>query len=74
VGFLAKEQDRSVLDYMPNLTGTLMGIGVASADVFVRLTIDEASLQLNRPGGSPTCRCTTYCSKEGGGNIYCLLC
>ncbi len=70
---MAKEQDRSVLDYMPNLTGTLMGIGVASADVFVRLTIDEASLQLNRPGGSTTCRSTTYCSKVGGRGQHLLL-
>jgi hypothetical protein len=32
VGFLAKTQDRSGLDCKPNLTGTLMGIDIASTD------------------------------------------
>jgi len=32
VGYLARNQDWSDLDYKPNLTGTLMGIDAASAD------------------------------------------
>jgi hypothetical protein len=64
VGCLAKTQDRSVLDFKPNLTGTLMGIDVASTDVSMRLSVNEASWQLNRLGGSNTCRCTMDCSKS----------
>jgi hypothetical protein len=64
VGFLSKTQDRSVLDYKPNLTGNLMGMDVASTDVSVRLSVYEASRQLNRLGGSNTCRCTTDWSKS----------
>jgi hypothetical protein len=64
VGFLSKNQDRSVLDYKPNLTGTFMGIDAASADVSMRLSVNEASWRLNRLGGSNTCRCTMDCSKS----------
>jgi hypothetical protein len=64
VGFMAKTQNRSVLDYKPYLTGTLMGIDVASPDASMRLSVNKASQRLNRLDSSNTCRCTINCLKS----------
>jgi hypothetical protein len=73
VGYLAKSQDRSVLEYEPHLTGTLMGINIATADLSVRTTVNEASQQLNRLGICNRCRCTTDCSNSSICAEACLI-
>jgi len=43
VGYLAKTQDISVLEYKSQLTGTFMGIHVTMGDVSVKLSVNKAS-------------------------------
>jgi hypothetical protein len=58
-----KTQHRSVLEYTPQPTGTLMGIDITMADVSVKLSVNEARRWLNRLG-SNTCRCIKDCFKS----------
>jgi hypothetical protein len=63
-GYLKHLQDRSTLEFQPNVTGDLMGIDISIPNFQTDLSVTDASRLFNMLGGSVFCKCTTDCAKN----------